>query len=123
MHSIAVCHSHQRLSSPNLPITLLAVPVASLQSSAAPNKDGTNCDGELWTGGLVHLWVQRNKLRELPLEGVNADAGLSQQAPNLTSLDASHNQLSTFGSPAAYPPGLTYLDLASNQIGEVGDDE
>ncbi|VDD77960.1 unnamed protein product [Mesocestoides corti] len=93
---------------------------ASAQSPAPPHRDGVSRDGRVWTGGLVHLWVQRNRLCELPLETLCADVGLSQQAPNLASLDASGNQLTQFGSPSDYPPSLIYLDLANNKISAVG---
>lgn len=73
----------------------------------------------------MHLWVQHNQLRDLPLEGGHddGDAGLIQLAPNLTSLDVSHNELTSFGSPSDYPVGLTYLDMANNFITSVGDPE
>uniref|UniRef100_A0A158QE53 Non-specific serine/threonine protein kinase n=1 Tax=Hymenolepis diminuta TaxID=6216 RepID=A0A158QE53_HYMDI len=117
----------------------LAIPSSS---ASANNLVAENC--HRWTGGLLHLWLQRNRLIHLPLselplntrrqslttindsrkssqEVCSGNVGLSLLAPALTSLDVSGNQLSgPLPPPSRFPSKLVHLDLSNNQISSVG---
>lgn len=117
----------------------LAIPSSS---ASANNLAAENC--HRWTGGLLHLWLQGNRLIHLPLsemslntrrqslttmndgrkssqEVCSGNVGLSLLAPALTSLDVSGNQLSgPLPPPSRFPSKLVHLDLSNNQISSVG---
>nr|CDS21207.1 leucine rich repeat serine:threonine protein [Echinococcus granulosus] len=82
--------------------------------------------------GLLHLWLQGNRLPRLPLaeptstrqtsdeKGLQDGVGLVHLAPALTSLDVSGNRLTgPFPPPALFPPNLVHLDLSNNRISTV----
>nr|CDS25898.1 leucine rich repeat serine:threonine protein [Hymenolepis microstoma] len=107
----------------------LAIPSSSLSVSNLATENRHH-----WTGGLLHLWLQGNRLVRLPLsenqpntgrkssqEMCSVDVGLHLLAPALTSLDVSGNRL--FGPlppPSRFPSNLVHLDLSNNQISSVG---
>ena len=80
--------------------------------------------------GLLHLWLQCNRISRLPLADPSANrqpgsgldgVGLSHFAPSLTSLDVSGNRLEgPFPSPSQFPANLAHLDLSNNRISAVG---
>ncbi|KAM7533897.1 hypothetical protein Aperf_G00000117352 [Anoplocephala perfoliata] len=117
----------------------LAIPnsLASI-SNVEPSSD------RRWNGGLLHLWLQGNRLLQLPLSEMPAvnkrhsvtlvndnrkssqdicsgSVGLSLLAPSLRSLDVSGNRLSgSLPPPSRFPTSLMHLDMSNNQIISVG---
>lgn len=97
-----------------------------------------------WNGGLLHLWLQGNRLLQLPLwemppvnkrhsqamagesrkasqEIGSGGVGLSLLAPALKSLDVSGNRLlGSLPPPSRFPISLVHLDMSNNQITSVG---
>ncbi|VDL96491.1 unnamed protein product [Schistocephalus solidus] len=85
-----------------------------------------------WTGGLVHLWLQRNRLKELPL---GSDIGLARQPAHkhsdstllgITSFSESPpsaTAMATFMFDARLShlaPNLVSLDASSNRLTDFG---
>ncbi|XP_065198340.1 leucine-rich repeat serine/threonine-protein kinase 1-like isoform X2 [Sycon ciliatum] len=80
------------------------------------DEDGDDEDNDHGVAGSVSrmqsirlLEVQHNQLMALPSE-------LPCLAPELTKLNASHNQIKDVGFPRAFPPSLKGLDLSHNHL-------
>uniref|UniRef100_A0A0R3T3W3 non-specific serine/threonine protein kinase n=1 Tax=Rodentolepis nana TaxID=102285 RepID=A0A0R3T3W3_RODNA len=105
----------------------LAIPSSS---SVSVSNLTTTINRHHWTGGLLHLWLQGNRLVRLPLSEIqpntsrrsshemrSVDVGLHLLAPALTSLDVSGNQL--FGPlppPSRFPPNLGGSGLSDTHL-------